>query len=91
MTIKVKVINFTFFLFSQRKTLKVDPMAIKAMDQDVGINAPVKYTIQGGILPFLTLNPETAEVAITRPLYEHELLSPATIVVKANILAIQIV
>ncbi|XP_061935612.1 protocadherin-like wing polarity protein stan isoform X2 [Apis cerana] len=73
-----------------RKTLKVDPMAIKAMDQDVGINAPVKYTIQGGILPFLTLNPETAEVAITRPLYEHELLSPATIVVKANILAIQI-
>lgn len=67
-----------------RKTLKVDPMAIKAMDQDVGINAPVKYTIQGGILPFLTLNPETAEVAITRPLYEHELLSPATIVVKAT-------
>ncbi|XP_031775715.1 protocadherin-16 isoform X3 [Apis florea] len=67
-----------------RKTLKVDPTAIKAMDQDVGINAPVKYTIQGGILPFLTLNPETAEVAITRPLYEHELLSPATIVVKAT-------
>ncbi|XP_017764060.1 PREDICTED: protocadherin-like wing polarity protein stan [Eufriesea mexicana] len=67
-----------------RRILKVDPAPIKAVDQDVGINAPVKYTIQGGILPFLTLNLETAEVAITRPLYEHELLSPATIVVKAT-------
>ncbi|CAK9819011.1 Protocadherin-like wing polarity protein stan [Anthophora quadrimaculata] len=65
---------------STRKILKVEPTSIKAVDQDVGINAPVKYTIQGGILPFLTLNPETAEVAITRSLYEHELLSPATIV-----------
>ncbi|KZC13466.1 Protocadherin-like wing polarity protein stan, partial [Dufourea novaeangliae] len=63
-----------------RRVLKVDPAPIKAVDQDLGINAPVKYTIQGGILPFLTLNPEIAEVAITRPLYEHELLSPATIV-----------
>ncbi|XP_043590753.1 protocadherin-like wing polarity protein stan [Bombus pyrosoma] len=67
-----------------RRILKVDPAPIKAVDQDVGINAPVQYTIQGGILPFLTLNPETAEVAITRPLYEHELLSPATIVAKAT-------
>ncbi|XP_076656129.1 protocadherin Fat 4-like Cad96Ca isoform X2 [Halictus rubicundus] len=67
-----------------RRVLKVDPAPIKAVDQDAGINAPVKYTIQGGILPFLTLNPETAEVAITRLLYEHELLSPATIVVKAT-------
>ncbi|CAL7939565.1 unnamed protein product [Xylocopa violacea] len=67
-----------------RRVLKVDPTPIKAVDQDVGINAPVMYTIQGGILPFLTLNPETAEVAITRSLYEHELLSPATIVVKAT-------
>ncbi|CAK9827732.1 Protocadherin-like wing polarity protein stan [Anthophora retusa] len=69
---------------STRRILKVEPTPIKAVDQDVGINAPVKYTIQGGILPFLTLNPETAEVAITRSLYEHELLSPATIVVKAT-------
>ncbi|XP_076288618.1 protocadherin Fat 4-like Cad96Ca isoform X2 [Lasioglossum baleicum] len=67
-----------------RRVLKVDPAPIKAVDQDAGINAPVKYTIQGGILPFLTLNPETAEVAITRLLYEHELQSPATIVVKAT-------
>ncbi|XP_076238326.1 protocadherin Fat 4-like Cad96Ca [Calliopsis andreniformis] len=67
-----------------RRTLRVDPVPIKAADQDVGINAPVRYTIQGGILPFLDLSPETAEVTITRPLYEHELLSPATIVVKAT-------
>ncbi|KOC60048.1 Protocadherin-like wing polarity protein stan, partial [Habropoda laboriosa] len=67
-----------------RRILKVELTPIKAVDQDVGINAPVKYTIQGGILPFLTLNPETAEVAITRSLYEHELLSPATIVIKAS-------
>ncbi|CAK9806712.1 Protocadherin-like wing polarity protein stan [Anthophora plagiata] len=46
---------------STRRILKVEPTPIKAVDQDVGINAPVKYTIQGGILPFLTLNPETAE------------------------------
>nr|XP_033333773.1 protocadherin Fat 4 [Megalopta genalis] len=67
-----------------RRVLIVDPAPIRAVDQDVGINAPVKYTIQGGILPFLTLNPDTAEVAITRLLHEHELLSPATIVVKAT-------
>ncbi|XP_076682197.1 protocadherin Fat 4-like Cad96Ca [Andrena cerasifolii] len=67
-----------------KRVLKVDPAPIKAVDQDLGINAPVKYTIQGGILPFLVLNPETAEVAIARPLYEHELQSPATIVVKAT-------
>lgn len=60
----------------------MEPTPIRAVDQDVGIKAPVKYTIQGGILPFLTLNPETAEVSISRPLYEHELVSPATIVVK---------
>ncbi|XP_076763185.1 protocadherin Fat 4-like Cad96Ca [Xylocopa sonorina] len=69
---------------TKRRILKLDPAPIKAVDQDVGIDAPVVYTIQGGILPFLTLNPETAEVAITRTLYEHELLSPATIVVKAT-------
>ncbi|XP_043251458.1 protocadherin-like wing polarity protein stan [Colletes gigas] len=67
-----------------RRMLKVDPAPIKAVDQDVGIGAPVKYTIQGGILPFLTLNPETAEIVVTRPLYEHELLSQATIVLKAT-------
>lgn len=63
----------------------MEPAPIKALDQDLGINAPVKYTIQGGILPFLALNPETAEVTIMRHLYEHELLSPATIVVKASV------
>nr|KAF7434337.1 hypothetical protein H0235_002528 [Vespula pensylvanica] len=67
-----------------RTVLKVEPASIKAVDQDVGINAPVRYTIQGGILPFLLLNPDTAEIVIIRSLQENELLSPATIVVKAT-------
>ncbi|GAB1866191.1 Protocadherin-like wing polarity protein stan [Camponotus japonicus] len=67
-----------------RKTLKVTPAAIKAIDQDVGINAPVRYTIQGGILPFLDLNPETAEIVMIRSLQDHELMTSATIVIKAT-------
>ncbi|EFN70936.1 Protocadherin-like wing polarity protein stan [Camponotus floridanus] len=67
-----------------RKTLKVTPAAIKAVDQDVGINAPVRYTIQGGILPFLDLNPETAEIVMIRSLQDHELMTSATIVIKAT-------
>ncbi|XP_024879634.1 protocadherin beta-11-like [Temnothorax curvispinosus] len=67
-----------------RKQLKVLPAAIKALDQDVGINAPVRYTIQGGILPFLDLNPETAEIVMIRSLQDHELMTPATIVIKAT-------
>ena len=67
-----------------RKMLKVTPAAIKAVDQDVGINAPVRYTIQGGILPFLDLNPETAEIVMIRSLQDHELMTSATIVIKAT-------
>ncbi|EFN78140.1 cadherin-related tumor suppressor [Harpegnathos saltator] len=66
------------------KSLRVLPTAIKAADQDVGINAPVRYTIQGAILPFLNLDFKTAEIAMIRSLHEHELTSPATIVIKAT-------
>jgi len=55
------------------------------VDQDIGINAPVRYTIRGGILPFLDLNPETAEIIMIRSLQEHELMTPATIVIKVKI------
>lgn len=65
--------------------LRVVPAAIKAVDQDIGINAPVRYTIQGGILPFLDLNPETAEIVMIRSLQDHELMTPATIVIKVGI------
>ena len=68
--------------FLQRKILRVEPAPIKAVDQDVGISAPVRYSIQGGILPFLTLNPETADIIVTRPLQDHELISAATLVIK---------
>jgi hypothetical protein len=64
----------------------VIPAAIKAIDQDVGINAPVRYTIQGGILTFLNLNLETGEVVMMRSLQDHELMSPATIVIKVRTL-----
>lgn len=64
------------------------PAGIKAVDQDVGINAPVRYTIQGGILPFLDLNIETAEAVMIRSLQEHELITPATIVIKVNVICV---
>lgn len=70
--------------------LKVTPAAIKAVDQDVGINAPVRYTIQGGILPFLDLNPETAEIVMIRSLQDHELMTSATIVIKVEILTLNL-
>jgi len=44
----------------------------------------VRYTIQGGILPFLDLNPETAEIVMIRSLLDHELMTPATIVIKVK-------
>lgn len=66
------------------------PAAIKAVDQDVGINAPVRYTIQGGILPFLDLNPETAEIVMIRSLLDHELMTSATIVIKVETLTLNL-
>lgn len=62
--------------------MRVDPAPIKAVDQDVGISAPVRYSVQGGILSFLNLNPETADLIVTRPLQDHELVAPTTIVIK---------
>lgn len=62
--------------------LPIDPAPIEAIDQDVGINAPVKYTSQNGILPFLYLNPQTAEITLIRNLMDYELMSPATIIIK---------
>lgn len=64
--------------------MRVDPAPIKAVDQDVGISAPVRYSVQGGILPFLNLNPETADLIVMRPLQDHELVAPTTIVIKVS-------
>lgn len=64
--------------------MRVEPAPIKAVDQDVGISAPVRYSIQGSILPFLTLNSETADLIIIRPLQDHELISSATLVIKVR-------
>lgn len=67
------------------------PAAIKAVDQDVGINAPVRYTIQDRILsPFLDLNPETAEIVMIRSLQDHELTTSITIVIKVEILSLNL-
>lgn len=64
--------------------MQVSPAPIAARDQDTGINAPIKYTIQGGILPFLTLNSQAGEILLTRPLMDHELLTPVTMVIKVR-------
>jgi len=60
------------------------PAAIKAVDQDIDINAPVRYTIQSRILPFLDLNPETAEIVMIRSLQDSELMTSATIIIKVK-------
>uniref|UniRef100_A0A0C9R2N1 Stan protein n=1 Tax=Fopius arisanus TaxID=64838 RepID=A0A0C9R2N1_9HYME len=67
-----------------RKVLVISPGAIEARDQDAGINAPIKYTIQGGILPFLSLNSQTGEISLARPLMDHELSTAVTMVIKAT-------
>ncbi|XP_044014866.1 protocadherin Fat 4 isoform X2 [Aphidius gifuensis] len=71
-------------IISDKNMLRVEPEPIEARDQDVGINAPIKYTIQGGILSFLNLNSETAEITLLHPLMEHELSTPITMVIKAT-------
>lgn len=68
------------FLF--QTSLRIEPEPIEARDQDVGINAQIKYTIQGGILSFLNINSQTAEITILRSLMDHELSSPITMVIK---------
>ncbi|XP_014472129.1 PREDICTED: cadherin-8 [Dinoponera quadriceps] len=65
------------------KPLRVLPNKIKAVDQDVGINAPVRYTIRGELPPFLELNVKTAEFVMTRSLLDNELTTPATVIMKA--------
>ncbi|XP_063986615.1 protocadherin Fat 4 isoform X2 [Diachasmimorpha longicaudata] len=69
---------------TNRKVLAISPAPIEARDQDTGINSPIKYTVQGGILPFLSLNSQTGEISLTRPLMDHELSTPITIVIKAT-------
>ncbi|XP_046595411.1 protocadherin Fat 4 [Neodiprion lecontei] len=65
-------------------TLGVEPAAIRAVDQDTGINSPVRYTLQGGAVSFLSLNPGTGDVVLTRSLRDHEVVAPTTLVIKAT-------
>ncbi|XP_020288137.1 protocadherin gamma-A1 isoform X2 [Pseudomyrmex gracilis] len=67
----------------ERRKLRVMPDAIKAVDQDRGINAPVRYFFKAETLPFLNLNVDTAEIVMLRSLQDHELLIPTTTVIKA--------
>lgn len=60
-------------------------MPIKAIDQDIGINAPIKYTVQNGMLPFLHLDSKTGEITLIRRLKDRELLTPTTIVIKVKL------
>ncbi|XP_034941615.1 protocadherin-8 isoform X2 [Chelonus insularis] len=71
-------------IINKKIILPVTPAPIKAVDQDVGINAPIRYTTQNRILPFLHLDPHSAEISLIRNLMNHELLTPTTIVIKAT-------
>lgn len=64
--------------------LRVEPAPIQAIDQDTGINSPVRYSLQGGAVSFLNLNPGTGVVVLARTPKDHELIAPATLVIKAT-------
>ncbi|KAG5876666.1 hypothetical protein JTB14_027143 [Gonioctena quinquepunctata] len=66
--------------------LIVKPREIKAVDQDIGINAPVYYTFKevGVEYTFFKLNRLTAKISLAKDLNESDLPHPATLVIRAT-------
>ncbi|KAJ2944071.1 hypothetical protein O0L34_g8410 [Tuta absoluta] len=63
--------------------LETSPGPIVAQDQDVGINAPLYYTVSGEKRDLVMVDKDTGRVAVTRRLLEAVDL-PVTVVVKAT-------
>lgn len=68
------------------EALIVRPRDIRAVDQDLGINAPVFYTFNGigGDYSLFRLNRENAKVFLRRDLTDTDLIHPATLVIRAT-------
>ncbi|XP_072935497.1 protocadherin-16 [Epargyreus clarus] len=62
--------------------LETSPGPISAMDQDIGINAPLHYSITGDGVGLLHVDKDTGRVAATAQLLDED--SPVTIVIKAT-------
>ncbi|KAI5638610.1 cadherin domain-containing protein [Phthorimaea operculella] len=63
--------------------LETSPGPIVAQDQDVGINAPLYYTVSGEKRDLVMVDKDTGRVAVTRRLLEAVDL-PVTVVIKAT-------
>lgn len=68
------------------EALHIRPRDIRAVDQDLGINAPVFYTFNGlgGDYALFRLNRENAKVFLRRDLTDSDLIHPATLVIRAT-------
>ncbi|KRT79191.1 Cadherin [Oryctes borbonicus] len=68
------------------EALNIKPRELKAVDQDLGINAVVFYTFNGlgGDYSLFKINRENAKVFLRRHLIDTDLLHPATLVIRAT-------
>ncbi|KAI8430442.1 hypothetical protein MSG28_000717 [Choristoneura fumiferana] len=62
--------------------LDTAPGPITAMDQDIGINAPLYYTVTGDKREMVIVDRETGRVAVTKQLLQAN--APVTVVIRAT-------
>ncbi|XP_028157385.1 cadherin EGF LAG seven-pass G-type receptor 2 [Ostrinia furnacalis] len=62
--------------------LETSPGPISAVDQDVGINAPLQYSTTGDYKHMIVVERDTGRIVVTEDLLKQ--LSPVTVVVKAT-------
>ncbi|KAK2719745.1 cadherin EGF LAG seven-pass G-type receptor 2-like isoform X2 [Artemia franciscana] len=80
----------TYYAFMQDdaregKILDVGPKKIEAFDQDLGITAPLRYSIQNdeGLDRYFGINSTTKDIYIMHQIPEFEFVKPTTFVIKA--------
>lgn len=68
------------------ETLDIKPRDIKAVDQDLGINAAVFYTFNSlrGDYSLFKLNRENGKISLRRNLMDTDLAHPGTLVIRAT-------
>lgn len=59
----------------------ISPREITAVDQDVGINAPLFYSLNIDH-PSFAIDRDSARITITRDIAEDDLLMPVTLVIR---------
>nr|XP_022918947.1 protocadherin Fat 4 [Onthophagus taurus]XP_022918948.1 protocadherin Fat 4 [Onthophagus taurus] len=67
------------------QVLNIKPSQLKAIDQDVGINAPISFTFNGigGDYNLFKIHSESGIVSLKRNLNGSDLIHPSTLVIKA--------